>query len=228
MKLNGKYSVLLALLLVVFLVTSCGSDSTKTDEAPASAPNSDVDTVEALSMDEAAELGQWVASMKNGKNSNLGHIRYRINRISDDQEAILALIEEYNADDNLVKVGTDLPDGMSFRLGEYELVYEPGFPAHGEDGNSVMNPKLDFSVKAQEGGLDTASGYSLIGLSSTDISKKVEDLRVGDTFNGLVLYAIPDDAIEQYYLTYFYSDKDKDGNAKSVFSYVIPEVIEAK
>ena len=187
----------------------------------------DVETVSADTKENAAELGVWVATLANGKDMELGNIRYRVTRISDDQDAIMAKIDEYNADDdNFIKVETDLPENTSLKLCEYEVVYEDGFPGYGEDGNILYSPYLRFSITAEEGGLDTDDGYSHIGINTVDISKKVEDFKNGDTFKGLVVYAIPNNAIEQYYLSVYYSDEDQDGNALSQYTYVKPEEIQ--
>lgn len=186
----------------------------------------DVETVSADTKENAAELGVWVATLANGKDMELGNIRYRVTSISDDQDAIMAEIDEYNADDdNFIKVETDLPENTILKLCEYEVVYEDGFPGYGEDGNVHYSPNLSFSIAAEEGGLDTDDGYSHIGINTVDISKKVEDFKNGDTFKGLVVYAIPNNAIEQYYLSLYYSDKDQDGNALSQYTYVKPEEI---
>jgi len=203
------------------------SEITGTDTEPmGQTPGGDNgETVSALSAEEAAEIGQWVTTKKNGKDMELGDIRYRIISVTDDQAAIMTEIESYNADDNnFLKVETEIPENSSLRLCQYELVYEDGFPSYGDD-NTIYSPSLNLSVSSADGGgLETTDGI-YIGLMPVDISPKSDPIKIGEVFTGKVVYAIPDNLVEQYYLKNYYSDKDEAGNPKSVYTYVLPEVI---
>ncbi|MGI6616481.1 MAG: hypothetical protein ACOX36_00175 [Saccharofermentanales bacterium] len=202
----------------------------KTDPKPSSGGDDNADAVEATTVEEAADLGVWVATKKNGKDMVLGDIRYRVTSLTDDQDAIMDVIEDYNEDDdNFRKVETDLPENYVLKLCEYEVFYAKDYPGYGDEGNTIYSPDLYFSIASEDGGgLDTADGFSHIGLSCIDISKKVDSITAGDTFSGLVVYAIPNNAIEQYYLSYYYSDKDADDKAVIVYSYVKPEEIKVE
>lgn len=196
---------------------------------PSEADQPEVETVEAKTMDTAAGLGVWISTMKFGKDTQLGNLRYRVTSLSDDQEAIMAAIEAYNEDDdNYRKVDTDFPANFILKLCEYEVVYAKDYPGYGDEGTTIYSPDLYFNIAAEGGGgLDTADGLTYIGLNCIDISKKVQSIETGEVFKGLVVYAIPNNAIEQYYISYGYSDKDADGNAMTVYSYVKPEEIKA-
>lgn len=189
-----------------------------------------VETVDANTWDTAAGLGVWISTKKLGNDSQLGNLRYRVTAFSSDQDAILELIKAYNdEDENYRKVDTEIPANFVFRLCEYEVVYEKDFPGYGEKNSTVYSPDLNFSVAAEGGGgLEAADGLTYIGINCIDISKKVSSMEVGELFKGLVVFAIPDKVVEQYYLSYSYSTKDAEGNYMSVYSYVKPEVISGK
>lgn len=190
--------------------------------------NTDDSVVTAVTPEEAAPLGTWVATKQNGRDMELGDIRYRLTSITDDQDLIMTAIEQYNADDNnFRKIDPALPEAYSFRLVEYEVVYEEGYAGYGDENNRIYSPAPYFSITSQSGGgLRSSDGLSHLGLTTMDISEDVEEFYVGDTFQGQMVYAIPDKVSEQYFLRLNYSDNDSEGNAMSVYSYALPEVIE--
>ncbi len=173
-------------------------DTTEPDTtAPENTEDDNVETVEAKTKDTAAGIGQWVSTLRNGNDMVLGKIRYRITNLSDDKEAIMALIEEYNKDDdNFRKVDTNIPENTTLKLCEYEVVYASDFPGYGDD-NTIYSPDIYFTIAAENGGLDTADGYSHIGLKTVDISKKVKNISTGVVFQGRIIFAIPNNAVEQ-------------------------------
>lgn len=197
-------------------------------EAPAEEP---VETVDASTRENPAELGEWVATKQNGKDMELGDIRYRVTSISDDQEAIMALINAYNDDDdNFIKIDTEVPEDYILKMCDYEVVYEKGFPGYGDNGDTIYSPDLYFSIDSEDGGgLDTADGYSHIGIRVIDISPgKRDSIQTGETFQGRIVFGIPNNVIEQYFVASSYSDKDEDENPITVYSYVKVEEIKAE
>ncbi|MDI9497434.1 MAG: hypothetical protein QM270_02965 [Bacillota bacterium] len=206
------------------------SDSSKTTTEARTGETDSSATVTAEDMENAAKLGDWVGTRLNGKDMELGSIRYAITSITDDQAAILAMIEDYNAkDENYRKVKAEVPANCSLRACEYEVVYEEGFPGYGDDGNVIYTPALSFGIASESGGgLDTSDGLSYIGLSATDISTKVDQHLTGEVYRGLMIYMIPDNACEQYYITLSYSDRDDKGNALTIYTYVLTKEIVVK
>ncbi|MDI9470413.1 MAG: hypothetical protein QM296_09430 [Bacillota bacterium] len=206
------------------------SETDKASTKPSTGKTDSTETVTAEDRENAAELGEWVSTLQNGKDMELGKIRYAITSITYDQDAILALIEGYNAkEENYRKVKAEIPADCSLRACEYEVIYEEDFPGYGDDGNVIYTPALSFGIASESGGgLDTTDGLSYIGLSVTDISPKVDQHLTGVAYKGLMVYMIPDKAAEQYYITLYYSDNDKKGNALSVYTYVLTEEIVVK
>ncbi len=206
------------------------STEEKTETEPSVDDSDKGDAVEANTWETAADLGVWIATKKFGKDTQLGNLRYRVTSISDDQDAILAAIKAYNDDDeNFRKINTEIPANYSLRLCEFEVIYEKDFPGYGDSNTTVYSPALDFGIGAEGGGgLDTADGLTHIGLTCIDISKKVTSIETGELYKGAFIYAIPDNVIEQYYVTYYYSTQDAEGNYLSVYSYVKPEVIKGQ
>ena len=72
------------------------------------------DAREAYSMEDAAELGEWVLTKKNGKDMELGDIKYRVTKLIEDQDVISQEIDAFNEADGFWVIDKELQPGMEF------------------------------------------------------------------------------------------------------------------
>lgn len=174
---------LTVLLLILTLMTGCGSDSAEQKDRDA-----DGGSVK------YKETGSWETATKKAEADKKKHkVEFRITKVIKNQDKIAEKLEKYNSSGHGNMIDTrPLNDDLEYRIAKYEVKFPEDFP---DSDYGLTDVTIGFKVTGPDGKEEIhANGTSYKKLSKTiEISDLPQgyDFYAGNTFKGKILYMIP-------------------------------------
>lgn len=198
--------------------SSSEAPEASTSEAPSETPEvspsqaapEGIEPVE-TTIDNPAQLGQWVETMRYSPVDSAYHtVYYRITNVVRGEEA-QAAADAYNAEGHVIQFSALEDDNLEYCMLEYEVYFPEDFP---QEDYGITTVDIDFSVESPDGGGIEANGVAYIGLSSVvdiSVAPEINEFYAGQTFTeGKAIYAMVKGVSDYVFEVGYFDDNDQE------------------